>query len=301
LRRGDAAEGERLATEALAAKPEQVEEHVEAGYALQDRGLFPWAEKEYRQTMASAGDASQNGLRARFFLSEMLHDQQKDLEAGEALKQLVDAFENDADFEKRVRPAMRALRQGDIDEVKARMHFFFAESFKETDRNQQREHLRKGADAYPREIDVLIAMYRFPDGDDEWKQLTRQRLNDTIGFYREQIQQFAQFQNQNPAQEVDIRRMLAAFYNQLAWLMANTEGDLDEALRYSKLSLELAPETSSYLDTLGRCYYAKKDYANAVKYQSRAAALEPYSGQINRQLELFKKALADEQAAKANA
>jgi tetratricopeptide (TPR) repeat protein len=216
-----------------------------------------------------------------------------DLAAGEALKPLVDAVDTDPDFAKRTRPIMRSMR-GDIEEIRARMHFFYAEHFKNTDRNQQKEHLRQAADSYPREIDVLIAMHHFPDADLAWKQLTEQRLNDTIGYYREQIQQFSQFQNVNPAQEGDIRRMLAGFYNQLAWLIANTDGDLDEALRYSKLSLDLAPETSSYLDTLGRCYFAKKDYASAVKYQSRAAALEPHSGQIHRQLELFKKTLAEQ-------
>jgi Flp pilus assembly protein TadD len=82
----------------------------------------------------------------------------------------------------------------------------------------------------------------------------------------------------------------------LAWLVGNTEGDLDEALRASHRSLELAPETSGYLDTLGRCYFARGDCEKAVKYQSRAVDLDPHSGQIRRQLDFFKQAL---QTAKA--
>ncbi|MCA9210287.1 MAG: tetratricopeptide repeat protein, partial [Planctomycetales bacterium] len=57
-------------------------------------------------------------------------------------------------------------------------------------------------------------------------------------------------------------------------------------------SLELVPDTAGYLDTLGRCYYAKGDYANAVKYQTQAVRLDPHTQQIRRQLELFEKALA---------
>ena len=72
--------------------------------------------------------------------------------------------------------------------------------------------------------------------------------------------------------------------------MANTEGDLDEALKYSQKSLELSPENGGLYDTLGRVYYAKGDYENAVKNQQHAAELEPHSGLIARQLELFKKA-----------
>ncbi len=62
-------------------------------------------------------------------------------------------------------------------------------------------------------------------------------------------------------------RELASAHNQLAWLVSNTEGDYDEALRGSQRSLELRPDTAGYLDTLGRCFYAKGDYKNAVLNQ----------------------------------
>ena len=84
-------------------------------------------------------------------------------------------------------------------------------------------------------------------------------------------------------------------YNQLAWLVSNTDGDYDEALRCSLKSLELLPNTAGYLDTLGRCYYVKGDLDNAVKTQAQAVRLEPYSGQIKRQLDFFKAAAADSQ------
>ena len=82
-------------------------------------------------------------------------------------------------------------------------------------------------------------------------------------------------------------------YNQLAWLIANTEGDFQEALRASrKAALELRPNDPGLLDTLGRCYYALGDLENAVKYQSKAVEFNPHSGLMNKQLVLFQEALA---------
>jgi tetratricopeptide (TPR) repeat protein len=52
------------------------------------------------------------------------------------------------------------------------------------------------------------------------------------------------------------------------------------------------------LDTLARCYAAKKDFANAVKYQSRAAEIDPYSHQIARSLGEYRKALEATKPAK---
>ncbi len=47
--------------------------------------------------------------------------------------------------------------------------------------------------------------------------------------------------------------------NQFAWLVANTQGDVQAALESSRRSLELIPDDPGYLDTLGRCYFAAGD------------------------------------------
>ena len=53
-----------------------------------------------------------------------------------------------------------------------------------------------------------------------------------------------------------------------------------------------------YLDTLAHCYFAKKDYENAVRHQAEANRLEPQSMAIKRQLEVFRQAMADQQKSK---
>ena len=111
--------------------------------------------------------------------------------------------------------------------------------------------------------------------------------------FREEINEYEKEAAEAPTEDIRAiyHRELALAHNQLAWLVANTEGDYDEALRSSQRSLELRPETAGYLDTLGRCFYAKGDYKNAVLQQSRAVELDPHSRQILRQLEFFQKAL----------
>ena len=86
----------------------------------------------------------------------------------------------------------------------------------------------------------------------------------------------------------------ATSYNQFAWLVGNTEGDFDEALRYSKKSIELKPGYGGYYDTLAHVYFAKGDYENALKTQTKAAELEPHSGQIARKLAVFRKKWEEE-------
>ena len=99
--------------------------------------------------------------------------------------------------------------------------------------------------------------------------------------------------------EIEKTPEYASGYNQLAWLIGNTEGDFDEALRLIQKAVELSPDNGAFYDTMGRVYYARGDYPNAVKYQSLAAELEPHSGLIAKQLQLFKDKLREQQQPKA--
>lgn len=292
--RGETDMAESTAKEALAHRGDQFAEHLEAAVGLQERGLFSWAEREFRTIIGNAPVGSNYELDARFSLAEMLHDQLEDLAAAEVYQEVIDRMQSDPEYAKRVRDH----RRGDPDIIRARMHFFFAEHYAESDREKQREHLEQGLKAYPREIDLLIAGYRLPDADEAWMTMIRQHLAEAVGMYREQIRQYSETLQRisGHAQESDLRRYVAVLNNQYAWLVANTEGDFEDALRCSRLSLEYVPNSAGYLDTLGRCYYAKQDYENAVKYQARAVALEPHSGQIRRQMELFEEALAADES-----
>ena len=135
---------------------------------------------------------------------------------------------------------------------------------------------------------MLIAMYRFPEEDAKWKDSVRERL-------RQLTQKFQQQIDEDPTDPSP--------YNQWAWLVSNTEGDFQKAIRYSHRSLELNTKgesgEASFLDTLGRCYFAAGDFENAVKYERMAVAKIDYMQVMQRQLALFEKALAETKGARS--
>ena len=69
-------------------------------------------------------------------------------------------------------------------------------------------------------------------------------------------------------------------------------------MQFARKAVELSPEFGGYYDTLGRVYFALGDYENAVKNQTKAVELDAYSGQVRRQLDLFRKKLAEIKAKK---
>jgi tetratricopeptide (TPR) repeat protein len=282
-RQGDAAESTRLQELARKQGGEEAASHCASAVFLEGRGRIDWAVAEYRQVFAMTELGSYEDLWARARLAELLHDQGEDRQAAETLQELVDAMESDAAV------ANRLERMGrEPGSTRSRAHFFHAEYHRaQRNREQQMEHLRQAIAADPRDADVLIAMFQLPRAEPEWRRRTGERIRQAVASFEEELRE------SSARGDVEDRLRLASTYNQLAWLVSNTEGNFDEALRNSWKSLELKPRTAGYLDTLARCYFALGDVPNAVKYQRRAASLEPYSGQIGRQLQEFEAALSD--------
>jgi tetratricopeptide (TPR) repeat protein len=159
------------------------------------------------------------------------------------------------------------------------MYYFFACHFEgRNDRAKQREYLDKGVAVDPTDVDVLIARYRLPDQTAEYRQETLKLIKEGAAKFRQQITHAPDS---------------ATPYNQFAWLVANTEGDLDVALKYSLKSIQLSPTSGGFHDTLAHVYYARGDYENAVKTQTKAAQMEPHTKMIARQLEVFRKKLEE--------
>lgn len=267
---------ERLAAEALQLDAERPERHFLTAIELEKRGLFDWAEQEYRHVIEAGPTVSENSLRAATGLAQMLHDQTKDVAAGRVLQEIVAKIDNLIAR----RPAPLPSRPGQStavrDPLRARMEFYFAaHKAQRHDWAAQRIHLDRAVSYDPLDADVLIAMYRFPKADPAYRIKTRQLIAKAASSFRQQIKQA-------PRDSTPL--------NQFAWLIGNTEGDIDEAIVASQRSLELVPGAAGYLDTLARCYYAKGDYTQAVRTQQRAADLEPHTLSIQRQLEEFRAA-----------
>ncbi|HEX5102169.1 MAG TPA: hypothetical protein VFV87_00050, partial [Pirellulaceae bacterium] len=166
---GDAQQAQEFADRALALKPENPEEHIRTGYVLQEeRGLIDWAEREYREVIKNSPAGAVSDFKARFRLSELLHDQGGELSSAEALQPVVDLMAKD---EAARQTCARALR--DPNGVISRMNYFYAMHFHEqNDAAKERQHLQAAIDADPTDADVLIGMYRLPGADDAWKKMT---------------------------------------------------------------------------------------------------------------------------------
>ncbi len=139
-------------------------------------------------------------------------------------------------------------------------------------------------------------MHRAQGADETWVRETRVRVEQAADVYRQQAKDLQQriIEGRSAEDRALASYQLAVMYNQLAWLLANTDGNADEAIKYSVRSLELMPDRAGFLDTLARCCYAKGDFAAAVQHQSRAIALEPHSPTMRAQLELFTTALREQ-------
>jgi tetratricopeptide (TPR) repeat protein len=258
------------------ATPADPESRFRLAYRLQQRGMIPFAVDEYRHVIELGPAGSLNTLGAQWVLAELLHDQGKQAEAAEVLLPCVAAMEENLKNGNQVQNGGREPRV-----VSARMKFFRATALG-PDQNDQRIALLDDAITdEPFDADVLIALYRLPAPSPE-------RRADTLAKIKQATEHFKKRIERSGGEE-------PMWYNQLAWLVSNTEGDLDHCLACSKKSLELQPNEAGYLDTLAHCYYARGEYAEAVKTQSMAAQLEPFSRQIAEKLTQFRRALEESQ------
>ena len=273
LGRGDAAAAQRTIGKARSAYVGNSDDvfrmHMATANRLSRRGKHAWAELEYRDLVEKAGPQNQYTMAAYLGLSEMLHDQAQDQKAADALQEFFDKIVKKKANDELLTDERR------VGEYRARLHFYRScVARQKGDAAGEREQLELAFAAWPTEIDVLISSYRLTNATPEFRRKVREAIRKAGEEIREQIA--------NAPHD-------AVYYNQLAWLAANTEGDLDEALKFSKLSIELSPTNGGFYDTLGRVYYARGDYDNAIRYQTKAAELEPHYGLIQKQLEFFQK------------
>jgi len=251
--------------------------HKQVAERLRDRGRFESAEKEFRAALAARGDESLTNpvLEASWMLAYMLHDLERHEPAAEVLTNLIAEIEEQT-----------GGRRGGSRIFHARREFYLACAAEaEGDRAAQLEHLEKVLEQNGLDVDALIALYHYPDLDEARKDDVLRRIHQASEQFRAEISQA----QANPKQATSV---LAVEYNQLAWLIANTTGDFEEALDASRRSLEIDPRNAGYMDTLARCYFALDDLERAVKYQTWACTIEPHSGQMQRQLDFFRQQLA---------
>ena len=294
LKGGDSEKAELAAARARAIDPDNSRSHIESALWLQRRNLIPWCIEEYRVVVDKAELRSREGLYARFLLSEILHDQDQDTEAASILAGAVEAVQDD----RTAQEVEQIFSRKPAGIQSRRLYFQSQAKMREKMFDEQKELLQKAIEADPNDGDVLIAVYRFTKADEDFKKRSLDLIKASTEHYRVEIELYSNTYrvSGDPSERQTARRKLAGANNQLAWLVSNTVGDYAEAVRCSVRSLELRPDSPGYLDTLGHCYYAVGNFAEAVKAQQQAVDGDPGSRQMARMLKVFQDALAKEKS-----
>ncbi len=274
---GRAAEAANLAARAQQVKLPALELHNAYASILGEFGRHDWAEQEWRWVVDQASTLSPVSWNARRWLAQLrLHDRGEDQLAADLLQEVLAAVEA-LPVEKHQR-LVRGSTGLLLRELESQRAFYVAcVQAAAGDVAGQRKSLNQAYRLNSEDPDVLIAMYQISAGDAPYRQQVRGRIRRIC----EQLE-FAIEKNPHEANN----------YNHWAWLVSNTEGDYQQALAYSLRSLELQQGSASYLDTLGRCYYAVGDLENAVRYQQQAVQKHPHLSVMQRQLKLFEQELA---------
>ena len=279
---GKTERAEQTAERALALRPGSnrtwLDDRRRLALDLWRRHRREWAAREFRYVLDHGAENDLVTIATRHTFAHMLYDRGEAREAAQVLEALVEQFERDPDFAEQLsmNPGFARARMTPA-MTRAKRHYYLARHYHGLEEYaKEREYLDRALADDPGELDALIARYRLPNQSEAYRRATREMIRASAEELRENIDRY-------PDE--------ARWYNQFAWLIGNTEGDLDEALRYSHKSLELRPDEGAYYDTLAHVYFARQDYANAVKYQTRAAELEPYSRLISEKLAVFRTAL----------
>ena len=210
---------------------------------------------------------------AAMMYSELLHDLQRDDEAARCLRRV---FGDDDQADGRREGGLgQGLLGRDLRSIRSRMYFFEACALVQRgDPTGGRAALERALRAYPKDVDALIMLYTFPGHSPEQRADAVRRVKAALAQLEE---------------EIDSVPDDATGYNEYAWLVANTEGDVAKATRFSKVSLLKSFDNPSFLDTLAHCHAAAGRHAAAIRTQRLAKRYEPHNRTIQRNLERFER------------
>ncbi len=260
------------------------QERNRCGLLISEFGRHDWAEREWRSVIDTEENTDFESLKSRQSLGNFcLHDRLEHKAAADLLAETIDAIYGDPDIKKLYRSDPTLWYRLTI--LRSHREYFLAFHFQTLDDTEkQRQHLEQAYKIDPSNADVLIAMYRLKDANAAYRKQTQQRIAKSLRSVEAAMKKSKQD---------------SQWYNHWAWLVSNTEGDFAKAVQYSLRSLELEPGSPSYLDTLGRCYYAVGDLENAVKVEREAVAKYPHLMVMQRQLQFFEKELQDSKEGEA--
>ena len=243
---------------------------IQAALLLVKWGAADWAEREYMALVTDERTPAAEFALASILFAEFLHDQGNDARAAVVLGPVITGRDGRANEDgDRILPRL----ERDPASVASRKLYFEACDAAASGRPADgRRLLGAAVQTYPKDVDALIALYRHEDNTPEERAEVAARVARALRQIDDEIQALPDDPNG---------------YNEYAWLVSNTEGDVAKALRYARLSLQKSFDSASYLDTLAHCQAAAGDAAGAVRTQSLALRMEPHNRTILRNLLQF--------------
>ena len=279
---------------AVAIKPEDIVAHTTMALWLTKHHFYDWAIAEYQNCTEQAPIESDMGVRVRIILAELFHDLSRDLEAAGALAGVIKHRDNNAVVMavKRFYSSFAALESRYI-------YYQASAAEKREDYLQQKLLLEKALSLNRYDGDVLIAAFRYTQADDKWRQDILANIAGAAEHYAKEAEQLEKKikTTLDRTEKGQMAIELARAYNQYAWVVGNTVGDFEQAIKFSRKSLDLRGwDLSGYLDTLGHAYYGAGKIEEAVLWQSKAVELDPASQTMSRKLKVFQAALKKQTA-----
>lgn len=250
---------------------------------LRDETHSDWAIRELRAAIEESGHVTPEGAYSAWLLADTLHDAAEHEQAAAVLQAFIaevqESPQNSSKYQQLAESRGDFFRP--LAELMASEAYYRALALRDAgDASAHREALLEAFEHDSSNADIPIAMYRSSQPGEEFREMTLLHIQKLADEFEQQI-------DQDPTNSTP--------YNQWAWLIANTEGDYDKAVRYSLRSLALSKNNAGYLDTLGRCYYAAGNLEKAIEAQSRAVELQPEYQVMQRQLKFFQEELAKQQ------
>lgn len=269
--------------------------HHLIAFLLKARGCYDWSERENRAVVKHSDIESQVGVSARRQLAIMLADQLRHGEAAEFVLSIADRGKKD----KLYRNTLSRWRFN-AEEIRSLYQYESALALLEKNGSspetltEVKEKLLAAYRLYGVNIDILIRMYRLEDtSDPNWKPMVIKLIMQSQSEIAQDIGRYEARKKARPDEIFNVK--LGEFYNQYAWLVANTDGDYQKALKYSLSSIEFLDDNetdqrAARLDTCARCYFSLDRIEEAIQTQQEAITLDPFSLPMKRQLVVFQAA-----------
>jgi tetratricopeptide (TPR) repeat protein len=267
----------------------QVNQRIMQAMYLDERGMFDWEEGELQEALALS-QSSGSEYQARYMLAELYREGQQYAKAVQVMGVVAETSPPDRNL---------PLAEFDYSMMMASYHWYVALEAQQSNKTDEAiAALRKACELSEKSQlpnpDILINLHRVAKSPAD-RAFFREHFNRLVEQYRQQVTE-QEFRLSEATGSLRNTQLLTESCNQLAWLLANCETNVEEAIYLSQRSLEFDPEVHTYLDTMARCCFAAGRFEDAVKYQTKALKGSPHNRSMKAQLAEFQQALEQHQA-----